>query len=1132
MEQKSQVMQNNDQVETEEDDKAIKWTPEQQDAIDDRKHNLLVSASAGSGKTTVMMQRIVNLMIEKELPISRFLVVTFTTASASDMKAKLVNKLLEVKDNAFALSQIENVETSDISNLHSFCSRLVSTYFYEVGVDPAFHIIDEVEATHLKDKALSKLFEKKERDGDLDFFVLFDIFQKKRKDKVLKEVLKKFNNFLNSHIDGETWFKDTIASGYTCDLEKNVCADIINGYVPNQAEKLAKKADAFAEKCILLGSDKLGAHFQDVASILRTINKKNSYLVNAQNVYDIKFDKTPPPAKDQKFLGDEAKKIKDYIKNQINNFKLNYVSNDVNVIYEGMKVTKDRLEKLYALVVEFDEIYSELKKEANGLDFNDLERFALKILSNDAILTAVKNKYEYVFVDEYQDINNVQEKIISLVSGKTNRFMVGDVKQSIYRFRLCDPDIFLQKYDIYGKGQDSGRLIRLNANFRSDKKILKFVDDVFCGVMTEEFGGLNYDPDAVFVPGKNNLDKPNAMNLIYIDTTMPKVQKAEARGVYSVKNHTQEESAEIKAAIAEARVVASKIAELVDKNNPERLPYNKIAILVGAKKNAAVSRFIEVLKSFGVPISSGEKHELINEPHIKEIVNFIKFVCNPKDDFIAFNVLKSKLFDFSDLDLIKIRKLDHKARFFECLDLYESLNDEELKNKIIALKEKTEKFSTLARLVDVKTLAKKIVEEFSLDKINLINHDGEVFNDEIQGFIDALPEVDAFEFILEFDDFSLEFEGDEGGDCVQLMTVHKSKGIEFEAVFVVNTARAFNMKSTQGNILFNKYYGVGLDYYDTVARVEYGSVPISAIRLLERRKLVEEQQRVLYVALTRAIQKMYIVCAKPIDDVEAEFPDRPMAFGDWFGKFIVQGLENKQEPYINFEAYKIADLLDIPKETDKQLILTKADEKEPDWFEYGYGSSVKVPLKNSVSKILKNSQENDDYESQVIFGAENNSSAERGTLYHKVFQNIDLKNLINLDEQFKEIEKLFTEDEWKLINQKLVKDVLKGDFFAKIEQDDIILQEREFYAAVPAGLIDKNATAGDEFMLQGVIDLVVAKPQELWILDYKTGSLDDDKLEKYKFQIETYSSIAEKSFGRKVTKKAICLVDLQKIIEF
>lgn len=1111
----------------------VKWTDEQREAFEDRKHNLLVSASAGSGKTTVMIKRIVDLVLEDETPISNFLVVTFTKASASDMKKKLIDALLKYQDNAFALGQVECVETSDISNLHSFCSRLISTYFYEVGIDPAYHIIDDTEGSFLKERALVKLFEAKEKQGDLEFFELFEIFQKKRNDKQLKDVIRRFNDFLNANIDGKAWFEETLKVTHQTDLNKNIAATIINQKVCAMAKVDADKAEEMANICLNAGQDKLCDYFSNVADGLKTINFHNTFMVNAKNVYDVSFGRKPTVDKKKECfeqIDEVTSDLSDELKKNLDNYKENFVSNDEKILIEGIVSAKKRLTALFGLVDQFNEIYSALKKDVNGLDFNDLEKYALKILSNEAILSAVKQKYKYVFVDEYQDINNVQEKIISLVAGANNRFMVGDVKQSIYRFRLCDPDIFLQKYEDYGKGGKFDKLIKLNCNFRSDKNILKFVDEVFCGAMTEEFGGVDYEKDSKFVVGEKNLDEQNSVNLCYINTSLPKQEKLEASGVYSVKNHEEECSEEIKAAIAEAKYVADKIAQLTDRTNPKAINYSDIAILVGSR-NEAVSRFVEDLKALNIPISADEKHDLMEKGYIQEIVNFVKLLCNDKDDFVLFRVLKSRLFGFSDEEIVEIRKLNMKARFFETISLWQQLSNNELKHKISNYFEVVQKFRLLSKLLSVKEFVYKIIEEFALDKLNYARVDGEQISQDLDKFINALPEVSVFEFVINYADFKLEVESEGAGDAVKLMTIHKSKGIEFKAVFLINTSNKFNFVSTRGNILFNKNYGVGMDFFDLISRAEISTLPISAIRMIERRKLVEEQQRVLYVGLTRAVQKMFIVCSKPIEKLCKKFPDRQDCFANWLEPIISKELEGKHNPVINFEKYDVLNLFEIYDKSETQLLFSESNVNQPNWFEYNDKNSSQITLKNSVTKLLKNQKQNEeDYEGKIIFD-KGVSSADRGTVYHKVFQNIDLQNLANIDEQLLKVKEMFDESYKKIIDDNLIKNVLNMPFFAQIEQNDTIFKEREFYAKMPATMADENANPNDEFIMQGVIDLVVIKPEGVWILDYKTGKLDGEKLENYKFQLETYAAVAERAFGKKVLKKFLCMIDMQKILE-
>ena len=308
-----------------------------------------------------------------------------------------------------------------------------------------------------------------------------------------------------------------------------------------------------------------------------------------------------------------------------------------------------------------------------------------------------------------------------------------------------------------------------------------------------------------------------------------------------------------------------------------------------------------------------------------------------------------------------------------------------------------------------------VVDEFCLNEINLTNIDGEKINKEIEKFIEFLPDVGVFEFVTSYENFAIEIENECGGDAVKLMTIHKSKGIEFKVVFLINTCNEINLKSTYGSILFNKDFGVGVDYFDLSSRIKIPSLPISAIRMLEKRKIVEEQQRVLYVALTRAVEKLFVVCSKSEKDLNKEFPNRPNSFINWFEKFISNELEGNHLDYLNFEKYDIQDLLVNVKKEDKQILFKDEKVNCPTPFEYGHFGSVDLPLKNSISKILNSKNDEESFYEENVFSEENiSSSSERGTVYHKVLQNIDLKSLNNLEEQFEKIKNNFSEKELKI----------------------------------------------------------------------------------------------------------------------
>lgn len=1100
---------------------AVEWTSEQKQIFDSSGKNILVSASAGSGKTTVMIQKIINLVLKEgdRTPISNFLIVTFTKASAADMKAKLIEAFMEHQDDEFCLEQIDNVDTSDISNLHSFCSRLISSYFYEVGVDPAYQVLDGAVAGFLQDKAIDKLFEKREKQGDADYLKLFDIFQKKRNNKALKTIVKRFNNYLNSSLNAEKWLNETLNSAYTDDLSQNSCAKIINSYVPKKMRELTEIVEKFAGICKQYKLENFYDYFMEISSGLMTVNSNNSFEINAKNIFEIKLPTSPRLAATHELKAD-IDEVKDLVKSSLLNFQNNYICNDAEYLKQGLKETREVVLALYKLVCDFNEIYDEMKKEINGLDFNDLERKTLILLKNPEILESLKQKYRYIFVDEYQDINSVQEEIISLISGTNNRFMVGDIKQSIYRFRLCDPDIFLAKYDEYSAQNKNSELIKLNCNFRSDKKILKFVDMVFSGVMTEDFGGIDYAKDSKFVAGKDNLDKPNSVNLMFIDTTKEKLEPIKPSGIYSVKNHTQPELDDEERGVIEARLVANTILDIAKNAERENFHYSDFAVLVGSR-NTMVLKFIETLKSFGIKVSSDEKYNLIEKVYIQEILNFVKLACNKNDDYLTFKVLKSRLFNFSDDELAKIRLLEPQKRFFECLGSYEKCSDELLKNKIIDFLSEVSKFAQYAKILSVKKLCKKIVEEFSLYQINDASLELDKANANIDLMIDALPETDAFDFVLNYSNFSLEVENECGGDTVSVMTIHKSKGIEFKYVFLINTTNEFNFESTYDSVVFNKNYGVGIDFYDLSKRTQMPTIASSGIKLLEKRKLVEEQQRVLYVALTRAKEKLFVICSKEKEKITQKNKEHKKCFADWFEKFIYNELYGVHNDIINFEMYDAKDLCEKSNIEEKTLHFTKTEGETPSWFKYKFDEAEEFSLKTSISKIIKSKEA----ENQTYIGG--GSSAERGTDYHAFMQKIDFK-AGDLDAQIDKISKtaIFETN----IDVNLIKKIVKMSIFDEITTANYILTEKEFYSKLSTDKI-KKSNANADVILQGIIDLLAVFDDYLIVLDYKTGKFSPEKLENYAYQINIYSEIAEKIYNKKVTKKVLCFIDDEKIIE-
>ena len=1123
--------------------KEVKWTNEQLQAIQERDKNLLVSASAGSGKTTVMTQRIINLVYKNKIPISEFLIVTFTSASAQDMKSKIVDKLLSLPQDDFVLEQIDNVSTSDISDLHSFYSRLIATYFYEIQIDPNYRIIDETESSYLKEKAISRVFENMEKQDNSNYYRLFDIFQKGRKDDNLKESVFSLSNFLASHIDGDKWFNENIDKVYNEDIESNVCAKTIRKYFIQTVDDYIEKVEEYLKICS--DCECLYNYFNDLIFNLRGFSQKETFVKFAELLLEFKLDRKPTVKEEaHKCYNEQANALIAYIKARLEDYKKYIQTSNIDIISNQIKQIKTDLRMLYDLTKQYEKVYDSLKKEKGGLDFNDLERYALKILSNQKICDAVKSKYKFVFVDEYQDINEVQEAIISMVSSSNNRFMVGDLKQSIYRFRLCDPEIFLEKYNLYEKDGVDSKVIKLNCNFRSDKKILKFADEVFSRFMTKKFGGIDYQKDAIFVPGEDNLDEPQSVNLCLIDTGAKSKAEVLRDTVYSVENHIESDE-EVKGCIAEARYIAQKIAEIIETQEKLNKPvtFSDFAILIFARNNK-VLRMTDELKKLGIPVSEDSKNDIVEKPHIQEILNFIRYCFNQRDDYLAFNVLKSKLFNFTDNEIAEIRKNNFSVDFYDAVFDFEKLANDSLKEKLINFKINVKRFKELSKIMNIKDFCKLIISEFKLDKLNLINENVRLFNEEIDRFVSELPNISTIEFLVNYENFSFNGGIESGEDAVQIMTVHKSKGMEFKFVFVVNTSGNINYTSLNESLIMNKHFMVGMNYFDSVARMEFPSIPMGVCKIIEKRKIAEEQLRVFYVALTRAKWKLFVLCSKDANSLKPEIKNLPLEYSNWLEPIIIEKLvnpQNEEYSYINFESYKVEDFW-VDKDFDtKKIILSKFDIEKTGEYPYQFLNSIKIPLKNSVSKILKNNQNyktlelgKEDIDDKFELDEEyfNNeflkSSAERGTIYHKFFEKVDFYSLDNLESQ---LDKIFSDSKEKdMIDLDVCKKILSNKFFEDIKNMRI-LKEREFFAEVPATLLDKNAYDGDKIIMQGIIDLCAISDEDVFVLDYKTGKFSEEKLEKYKFQLDVYSKICEKAIGRSVTKKFICFIDEQKLVE-
>jgi len=1132
--------------------KEVKYTPKQEKVINFRGNNLLVSAAAGSGKTTVMIQRVCDLIIKDSVPINKFLIISFTKASASDMKNKLIKKLSSLEPTPFILEQLDDILTSDVSNLHSFCARLLKAYFYEVGLDPTFVVLDETEVEVCKEKALLKLFNEKSEAGDKDFFELIDIFSRSRKDTGLKTAILKLYDFLCSIVDKETWFKEKVEGLYNSNLEKNTGAKIINAHLKAEKIRCEKLIADMITECAQVGEEKLVAYLQALDSVFKLIRLDSEFFDNAKRLgLKQRLPNIPKPTEGKEFLQEKVKILKEDLTKRFDKLKEYACFDSLEDIVSNLEITKKRLYSLYNLTKEFEEKFKAYKKEKGGLDFNDLEQYTLKVLNNPTILEEIRSKYDYVFVDEYQDINGVQEAILTQISKIDNRFMVGDVKQSIYRFRLCDPEIFLEKYNSYQSQKNKGELILLNANFRSKSGILDFVNAIFDSIMTVDFGGVDYKKEARLNVGSDSqVDEDKRVELLFADTSSLEVKEEKELEIYSVKDDNVLNINIEKQGHAEGLLIAEKISDLVAHGkikDPEtgklrKIKYSDITILT-ASRNSFLNKITQTLEINGIPVSTDIEGDCLDDEYVYGVRSFIETVACYKADYSLFSCLYSKVFEFSVDELAQIKLAGGGANYFY-QDVISAVNSGKLNSD---LQHKLEDFFKIlssarekASFMSVKEIAKEIISAQNLKIKISFESDYQKRLQKLNRFLSSLGDENIFEYINDTALASVKCEPAYSGSSVKVMTIHKSKGLEFGVVFLVGVNKKFNFQTLKNDFIICKDLGISLDFYNRIDRYKESTLAREAIRLVETRKMLEEEQRLLYVALTRATDYLYLVGSGRFDEIKKEMPVSPVRFMDFFGDFYLNPQDHNEAKF-DVCVVDAKNLIDSDeKPTARQVMITDYDKEVISQINqvlnktYSYGKGHEIALKTAVTELAEKNIEETNY--NVLFTETDTSSLENGTLQHKVMEYLSLNETKDeIQEKVLEMANLgiITFEEAKNVMVEGISNLLENKEFKELLNNaNKIMKEREFYMQLPASYLNKDAFIEDKVVVQGIVDLCLNSDNGLVIIDYKTGNLaNKDSLEKYANQINLYAKAMEKSYNKPVRKKYIASLKNGMLIE-
>ncbi len=867
------------------------WTPEQKKVIDTREKNILVSAAAGSGKTAVLVERIINRILDKENPagIDRMLVVTFTKAAAAEMRERIMKAIMKASsedpENEYLQKQITYIHNAKITTIDSFCKSIVKDNFNKLDIDPSFRIANEDELALIKYDVMEEVFEEYFSRGDKAFLDFVETRGGKNFEDALSDIVLQLYKYSQSNPYPEKWLEDCLKVYDTSDFEKeNVWVTRMDNYILESLEVVNDSYEKAIKLCIEdHGPKKYMDLFEtEKGAVVKCLEAEN-YYDRAKLILDIVFNRLPSITKKdvevEPELKEQAKGFRDLCKDRIKEL-YGYCYDDKEVLKHELKENYKIVKVITDLVKDFTVSFGKYKRDRNMADFNDLEHMALNILTKQdengdvipsEIALELSENYDEIMIDEYQDSNLVQEYLLTAVSGisngKNNMFMVGDVKQSIYKFRMAKPELFLSKYDSFPTKDDGDDIrITLGMNFRSRKEVVNSVNLIFEQIMGKNMGGIEYDKDHTLCQGA----KYNTIN---------KDCKQNTEIIIIEKSEDSDEKIKL-----EANVIAGKIKEMMnngfmvtDKATGEAraLRYSDIAILVRSISNGG-EEINDVLMENGIPSYVEKNTGYFDTLEISSILNMLSIIDNPHQDIPLAAVLKNIfLFKPSEMAVVAMdREGDLYDGIINFLEKNENSEDEKKKNitlklrKVITIVNEMRKKSKYMSISDI---IREILEEtgYKYYVAAMASGDRRMTNirmllkkaDDYEktsftglfNFIRYISNIKKYE--VEIGEASNVSESD---DSIKIMTIHKSKGLEFPVVFVSRTSKQFNNKSYIGAIVVHEKYGIGLDYIDVDRRTKKGTCVKKFIADQIKKDDMAEELRVLYVALTRAKEKLII----------------------------------------------------------------------------------------------------------------------------------------------------------------------------------------------------------------------------------------------------------------------------------
>lgn len=1199
----------------------VKWTSEQQKVIDLRERNILVSAAAGSGKTAVLVERIIRMLTDPEKPadVDRLLIVTFTEAAAAEMKERIrgaIEQALEERPEDVHLQrQATLIHSAQITTIHSFCLSVIREHFHILDIDPSFRIAEEGELKLLRQDVLDELLEACYINAETSFLEFVEKFGTGRNDKKIEEIILKLYDYSRSYPQPELWL-DACVRSYRTGRDDGTgtepaCMERVKVLVRQKTGDMLLILEEGLRLCGLPdGPYMYGEMLEADSAVLEHLLKQESFAGMYEAVQGIAWKRLSAKKDDSVDVDkrDQVKALREKVKKMMKDITAMYFYEAPEEILKDMEESADSMQVLTDLVKQFSEAFSRKKQSKNMIDFSDMEQFALRILTTEEegrlvpSLAAAEYQEQFleVMIDEYQDSNLIQEAILTSVStvskGRNNIFMVGDVKQSIYRFRLSRPELFMEKYETYSQEDSDRQRIDLHKNFRSREEVLGSVNFIFEQIMRRELGGICYDGQAALYPGASydpQLDGQgrslNRAELILVDTSDD-----------GLAGETGRER--------EARAVARRIKELLlsgrvlDKaSGTYRAPrYKDIVILTRSIKGWA-DVFAAVLGEEGIPAYAGSREGYFETYEVSVLLDYLRILDNFMQELPLTAVLTSPFAGLNAQQLADIRNAYPELPYYEAVLEYAHAKEQggDLRKLLQAFLEKLEYFREMVPYTAIHELLWRIIEDTGYGLYIASMPGGAQREANVEMLVEKASAFEGtsykglFNFVRYIEqlkkydvDYGEANIADEQSDTVRIMTIHKSKGLEFPIVFVCGMGKQFNTQDVKGSIVIHPEWGVGIDAIDLEKRTRISTILKKVIQEEITRENLGEELRVLYVALTRAKEKLIMTGGLPqAGEVLEQYREEQAPGGkilplpyyvlsgartylDWILPLIpriteevplevtvTDCLDAVAADTVEQQAESLA--RDILEHWNTEHIYHKAlRERLPEQLEYTYpyGQEQKLKLKFTVSELKKRaylSEESGEelYEEPEIvpllpeFLKESAelTGASRGSAYHKLLELLDFSQDYDADTLEKEITNL--QGEGKLSDEMAecirIPDILaflhceSGLRMHKAARNHLLKKEQPFVLGVDAHEIYPDEATEETILVQGIIDVYFEEDGELVVLDYKTDKVKTARelQEKYHAQLDYYAQALEQLLGKKVKEKIIYSFTLEQEIQ-